>query len=99
MALSLAPVVAAIPDDRLSLFVGLGAFGVVATAIGDLRAPAPDGAPPALRRLWIALHLVLAPVLLPITSVTMSALSRQFDPPAGVAGARRAERSSSSTRP
>ncbi len=82
MVLSLAPVVATFPDNRLLLFAGFGAFGIVAPVIGDLRALAPPDSPRALRRLWIALHLVLAPLLLPITSLAMPLLARTFAPPA-----------------
>lgn len=82
MVLSLAPVVATFPDNRLLLFAGLGAFGVVAAVIGDLRAPIPVDTPRALRRIWIAVHFFLAPLLLPITSLAMALLARRFEPPA-----------------
>ncbi len=85
MVLSIAPVVASFPSDRLLLYVGLGAFGLIAQVIGDLREPAPIAPPPrarsarALRTFWIAVHLVVAPLLLPVTSTALAALGRWVD--------------------
>jgi hypothetical protein len=85
MVLAIAPVVASNASDRLLLFIGIGAFGVVAQVIGDLREPAPTSPPPrersarVLRAFWIGIHLVLAPLLLPVTSSVLGVLGRWVD--------------------
>lgn len=82
---SVAPAVAALCDDRLLVFAGLGAFGLVASVLGDLRAPPPRDAPPlfrGVRRAWIALHLVLAPLLLPFAAMVPPIMARVAAPPA-----------------
>lgn len=74
MLLSLLPVSATWPADRLLLFSGLGAFGLIAIFI----ARAADAAGRAARALAIAtaalflfIHGVVASVLLPVRAVTL----------------------------
>jgi len=74
MALSVAPVCAAFPMNRLLMFPGLGAMGLLAMWLGGVRAKAEwlpkarawRGLARALAALFVALHLVLAPLLFPV---------------------------------
>ncbi len=79
MFLSVVPICSTIPADRLLIFVGVGAMGLVACFIS-----APEGIPGVtsasrVRRvsvnLWlyglVLTHLVIAPLVLPIRSLTM----------------------------
>jgi len=74
MVLSLLPVCAGIPGDRMLFFPGIGGMGLLATFFHVLRSAAPH---PALSSLWrraagalsiffIVVHGILAPVLLSI---------------------------------
>ena len=82
MVLSLAPVVAPYPDNRLLLFVGLGASGIVAALLGDLQEPAPPDVSRGLRGFLIARHLMLAPLLLPGFAVAVAVIGYVVAPPA-----------------
>jgi hypothetical protein len=62
--LSLLPVCAAFPSDRLLVLGGLGLFGAVASVSFDLRR--------FIRVPLIAVHLVFAPLALPVRSLTMA---------------------------
>lgn len=76
MALALLPISAALPANRLLFFVGLGAMGLLACLLDALgRSAGSQLVPPAPRawRRWlgrglVALHLVLALLLLPLTA-------------------------------
>jgi hypothetical protein len=63
------PVCAQFPHDRLLLFIGLGAVPLVAMLIADVLQPGTAPVPRITRlagRACIGLHLVLAPLLLPL---------------------------------
>ena len=80
MVLSLGPIVATVPSSRLLLFTGFGAAGLVSQWIGDLREPPPAHGSRTLRRLFIAIHLILAPLLLPCASLASAAFARSVAP-------------------
>lgn len=71
--LSVVPIAASFPSDRLLLFVSFGAMGLVARITAPLfEAPRP---PPRLRQLlagvFAAFHLGLGPLLLPLRAAQM----------------------------
>jgi hypothetical protein len=69
-AAALVPISATFPADRLLMLVGFGGSALVATVLGDFAAPIVARRPERiLRGAWIAIHLFLAPLLLPITSM------------------------------
>lgn len=76
MALSLLPVSATAPDDRLLLWCGLGAMGLAAEAITAFLAATHGACGARLPRIFggtmaallLLLHLVIAPLLLPIVA-------------------------------
>jgi hypothetical protein len=71
MLLALLPICAALPANRLLFFVGLGAMGVLACLLDDLRRQSRSGrrGPALLAGGALALlHLGLAPLLLPLTA-------------------------------
>jgi len=80
--LSLPPLCATFPMDRLLVFAGVGAMGTVALFLADWREPQPATAPPRARRVatsgaavaLVACHLVLAPLLLPARVLLMGVL-------------------------
>ena len=82
MILSVLPACAAFADDRLLLFVGLGAMGLLAQFLGGLKEraswlPASKGwnrTAIACGYLFIAVHLVLAPLLFPLGAVMMKSM-------------------------
>jgi len=93
MLLSLLPICATFPHERLLLFVGLGAMGLLALWLergfrggaprraGDWRRAA--GAPATERGQWlrwplIAVHGVLAPLTLPLTTLETTMVSRMM---------------------
>jgi hypothetical protein len=85
--LAVVPVLATVPSNRLLALVGFGAFGVAASVLGDLRAP-PENAPRAervLRGAWIALLLVVSPLLLAIGCGLPSVLRVVLDRVTGAA--------------
>ena len=77
MLLSVVPVCAAFPMNRLLMFPGLGAMGLLALWLGGLRAKAEwlphAGAWRGLARglgvLFVILHLIAAPLLFPVRTV------------------------------
>ena len=83
MLAAVVPICAAFPADRLLFFTGLGAMGLIARTLAALwdRAPwlpraAAWRAPAiALAATWVALHLVVAPLLTPLRSLSI----RGFD--------------------
>ncbi|MBI4718106.1 MAG: hypothetical protein HY763_09900 [Planctomycetes bacterium] len=71
--LAAVPVTSTFASDRLLMFVGVGAFGLLGQAMPAFAAWAKDAARPATRRLargaWasvLAIHALLAPILLPL---------------------------------
>lgn len=76
MTLAVVPVCATFPSDRLLVFVGLGAMGLLARAL-----------PRLLETRWRSvgvglafLHLVIAPALLPIRATTPAMIAGFLDP-------------------
>ena len=76
MLLSVVPASAAFPQDRMLLLTGVGAMGLFATLLASLRAI--DWRSPRRQRIALGLalglgvaHLLVAPVLLPLRSLTM----------------------------
>jgi hypothetical protein len=61
---ALIPVCATFPGDRLLILGGFGLFGAVASVVAD--------APRALLAPVVAVHLVIAPLALPVRSLTMA---------------------------
>jgi len=82
MLLSIAPVLASFPSDRTLFFAGVGGSGLVAQVIGDLREPAIAGTTArarcerGLRWFWIAVHLVVAPLVLPSQCAALGVAAR-----------------------
>jgi len=72
MILSLLPACATFPSDRTLLFAGLGASILLAHALGRA-ANRESRAARVLGAVWVTLHLVVAPLLLPLRSLTMTA--------------------------
>jgi hypothetical protein len=81
--LAVVPVLPGLPTDRLLFFVGIGAFGVIASLLGELAA-APARGPRVLRGAWIGVHMVIAPLLLIFGSLVPGQLQRGGD--AGLVG-------------
>ncbi len=89
MALSLVPVAAAPPSNRLLFFVGLGGMGLLAQILAgrfepaELAELAEPGEPAGARRGWpgrllaaflLATHLILAPLAMPVGAAAIRAL-------------------------
>jgi hypothetical protein len=79
-ALSLAPMAATFPSDRLLTFAGVGAMAVVATLLAATLEEARSGRLTRLSRkvvvpLLVLAHLIVAPLLLPIRTLTMNLAS------------------------
>lgn len=69
MLLSLIPVCATWPNDRLLLFSGFGAFGLIATFLSRAFAverPGPRFRARAVAWLMVLVHVIIAPLLLPV---------------------------------
>lgn len=84
LMLSLVPVCGTFPMDRLLLFSGLGAFGLIARQLDRLGwfATGAAATPPWRRRslkLLLVLHLVVAAPLLPLRIVGFSALCQRLN--------------------
>ena len=87
MMLSLLPACAAFPDDRLLMFVGLGAMGLLAQFLGGLKEGAPwQPSSAAWKRLarvggfaFVAIHLIIAPLFFPMTLVSLKSLGRRVE--------------------
>ncbi len=79
MFLSLVPICGTIPADRLLIFVGVGAMGLVACFIRSPEATPGEVSKARVRRVSVTLwlyglvltHAVIAPLVLPIRSMTM----------------------------
>ena len=77
LLLAAVPISATFPMDRLLVFVGVGAMALVAELLA--RALGSDGAAPPTRRLalrttavaLVGVHLVLAPLVLPLRTLTV----------------------------
>jgi hypothetical protein len=80
MLFSLVPVCATWPNDRLLLFSGFGAFGLIASFLA--RAFAVTGRERFLTRaavgLMVLIHVVLAPLLLPVRARTLGTLLHEY---------------------
>jgi hypothetical protein len=75
MVLSLVPMCATWPNDRLLLFSGLGAFGLVALFLARVRERAPRGkGARALAWAFVLFHAIMAPVALPVRSYAFAHL-------------------------
>jgi len=80
MVLAAIPVCASFPMDRLLVFVGLGAAGLLACwaeALG--RTEAGPALPGRLLTVMLVLQLVVSPLLFPVKAVGMWAASRVFE--------------------
>ncbi len=85
--LSMAPICATFPMDRLLLFVGFGAMGTIAQVIGAAAEPPVWMEPgPRWRRRartlgisWVIIHGGLAPLLLPLRTMTPELLAPSFE--------------------
>lgn len=74
--LSVVPISAGFPEDRMLLLTGVGGMGLFASLVAaatefDWRTRLRRRAVPALAVLLALLHLVIAPVLLPLRALTM----------------------------
>lgn len=77
MLLAALPVAGALPADRHLLLVGVGACGLVAATLATLAgATRPPVATRILAWIWVALHLVLAPLLIGPRMVGSSTMQR-----------------------
>lgn len=85
MVLAALPVAATFPSDRLLLFVGLGGSGLVASFLqawwDGASTVAPTRGARALALAWIAIHGVLAPILLPLRTLTFAAMGQVVERP------------------
>lgn len=73
MVLAVFPGTAVLPADRNLLLAGVGGFGLVAQVLGGLGSAAPPAAGAVERwgrRLLLVAHLVVAPLVLPLTSLS-----------------------------
>jgi hypothetical protein len=81
MLVSLLPVCATWPDDRLLLFSGFGAFGLIATFLSRAYAvvrPGPRFSARAVAGLMVLIHVILAPLLLPLRARTVGLLLHEY---------------------
>jgi hypothetical protein len=81
MLLSLLPVCSTWPNDRLLLFSGFGAFGLIATFLSRafaVESPAPRLLIKIVAGLMVLIHLVLAPLLLPLRARTVGVLLHDY---------------------
>lgn len=81
MLLSLLPVCATWPNDRLLLFSSFGAFGLIATFLSRAFAverPGPRFSARAVAGLMVLVHVVLAPLLLPLRGRTVGQLLHEY---------------------
>lgn len=84
MVLSLLPLVATFPSDRLLLFSGLGAMGLLARLFRDFIEAGAKGAlafsaKPVVIGCFAVLHLVAAPLVLPFRSWQMELFALSHD--------------------
>lgn len=85
MLLSLVPVCATFPHNRLLLFPGIGAIGLVAQFLSELRGLRDLGVLWRTKRIangvaivFIVTHLIIAPLTLPLASVEVVAYEEWF---------------------
>jgi hypothetical protein len=78
--LALVPVSATFPSDRLLVFVGIGAAGALASCFADAIHEAPAGHRRRAIAGLVVLHLVLAPLLLPVRSLTTRMIAAAGEP-------------------
>jgi hypothetical protein len=74
MILSLVPVCGTLPNDRLLLFSGLGAFGLIARFLGRVIESVQNGTARALAVLFFVIHAVVDPLAFPLRIVGVSRL-------------------------
>ena len=89
MVLAAIPSCATYPNDRLLFFTGIGGMGLVMHYLAIARQFLQDGLPvfserpPAAVRalliIWVAIHMVLGPLSLPVVSVTPLFFQRALD--------------------
>jgi hypothetical protein len=84
MILALLPLAATFPSDRLLLFVGLGACALLARLVDEWIRQQRDGAAASNARsiltgCFVALHLVAAPLLLPVRAGQMELFAVAHD--------------------
>jgi hypothetical protein len=82
MVLSVVPACATVPNDRLLLLPGLGAMALVAGLLHERWEPgiSPQRRPArVLGFVWIALHVVMAPLLLPLRAVVPKYLANTIE--------------------
>jgi hypothetical protein len=79
MLLAAVPVCATFPHDRLLWFVGIGAMGLVAQLLIRLREGGGGWWRRSLMVVLIGLHLVLAPLLLPVAVYFPAVMERAMD--------------------
>ncbi|MEP7126703.1 MAG: hypothetical protein ABJE95_37580 [Byssovorax sp.] len=81
MLISLVPVCATWPNDRLLLFSGFGAFGLIATFLSRafaIEKPGPRVASRLVAGFLILVHMILAPLLLPLRARTVGVLLHDY---------------------
>lgn len=81
MLFSLIPVCATWPNDRLLLFSSFGAFGLIATFLSRAFAverPGPRFSARAVAGLMVLIHVILAPLLLPVRARTVGHLLHAY---------------------
>ena len=89
MVLAAIPSCATYPNDRLLFFTGLGGMGLVMQYIAVARQSLKNGISPFSSRpraaagmlftVWVAVHMVLGPILLPVAAVTTYIIQRPID--------------------
>lgn len=81
MLVSLIPVCATWPNDRLLLFSGFGAFGLIATFLSRAYAvvkPGPRFSARLVAGVMIAIHVVIAPLLLPVRARAVGMMLHEY---------------------
>jgi len=84
LILSLPPAAATFPEDRLLLMVGVGAFPLVAMTLADVserarKAHTASTSSRALAWIFVAVHCVAAPLLLPYRTLRMLRFERSLE--------------------
>ncbi|MCP4658470.1 MAG: hypothetical protein GY856_23910 [bacterium] len=79
MLLSLLPICATFPHDRLLFFTGLGAMGLLAQFLAALRGGAGRRATRVLAALLVAVHGVWAPLSLPPSTWSPALMDREME--------------------
>ncbi len=81
MLFSLVPVCATWPNDRLLLFSGFGTFGLIATFLSraySVETPGPRRSARFVAGAMIAVHVVVAPLLLPIRARAVGMMLHEY---------------------